>query len=100
MSATLALLTWDTLPRHCHCQVAAALSPRERQVVLWLATGRSTREIGAAIGISPKTIEAHKDRNAKKLGTHTAVQALAMLVHRGVITPAELSGAEPQGEQG
>lgn len=89
-------LNWDALPSPCRCQSSAVVTPRERQLVIWLASGQSAVAIGAMLGISPKTIEKHKDNIAKRLGTHSLVQALAVLVHRGVIAPDELADAEPQ----
>lgn len=44
------------------------LSERERQVLLGLAAGRHTREIGAELGISPRTVEVYKGRLMEKTG--------------------------------
>ncbi|MBK6743824.1 MAG: response regulator transcription factor [Hydrogenophilales bacterium] len=38
------------------------LSERERQVLDMLADGKHTREIGAELGISPRTVEVYKNR--------------------------------------
>lgn len=38
------------------------LSERERQVLDMLAEGKHTREIGAELGISPRTVEVYKNR--------------------------------------
>jgi DNA-binding NarL/FixJ family response regulator len=47
-----------------------ALSPREREVLLLIAQGKTTREIAAALGITPKTVETHRTRLMRKLDLH------------------------------
>ena len=44
------------------------LSERELQVFLQLGLGRSTQEIAAALGVSMKTIESHRESIKAKLG--------------------------------
>lgn len=46
----------------------ADLSERELQVFLQLGLGRSTQEIAAALGVSVKTIESHREAIKAKLG--------------------------------
>jgi FixJ family two-component response regulator len=46
----------------------AELSERERDVMLLMARGLSHGEIGHQLGISPRTVEAHKARLMRKLG--------------------------------
>jgi FixJ family two-component response regulator len=61
----------------------ADLSAREREVTALLARGLNNREVGAQLGISPRTVEAHKARLMRKLGTSN----LAELIR--AIDPAE-----------
>ncbi|MQA21191.1 response regulator transcription factor [Rugamonas rivuli] len=44
------------------------LTPREREVMELVVTGRHNREIGPALGISVRTVEVHKARLMAKLG--------------------------------
>ncbi|ELX10610.1 two component transcriptional regulator LuxR family [Janthinobacterium sp. HH01] len=44
------------------------LTPREREVMALVVTGRHNREIGPALGISVRTVEVHKARLMAKLG--------------------------------
>jgi DNA-binding NarL/FixJ family response regulator len=46
----------------------AALSERELQVFILLGQGRSTQEIAAALNVSVKTIESHRENIKGKLG--------------------------------
>lgn len=50
---------------------ADILSPREREVLRSIADGRANKEIGALLGISTRTVEAHRVSLMKKLGIHT-----------------------------
>lgn len=56
------------------------LSDRELQVFQLLGVGRSTREIGAALGVSPRTIEAHRENIKGKLGLPNGNALLAQAV--------------------
>lgn len=47
------------------------LSPRELEVLRLIAQGRANKEIGAQLGISTRTVEAHRQALMKKLGIHT-----------------------------
>jgi DNA-binding NarL/FixJ family response regulator len=61
----------------------AALSGRELQVFRELGLGRSTQEIAAALGVSVKTVESHREGIKLKLGlphTNALVARAAMWV--------------------
>jgi two-component system response regulator FixJ len=45
----------------------ARLTPRERQVLAMVIDGRHNREVAAALGISPRTVEVYKARLMDKL---------------------------------
>ncbi len=55
----------------------AKLSDRELQVLALIGRGRTTREISAALGVSPKTIDAHKEHIKLRLGLGNATQLTA-----------------------
>lgn len=57
------------------------LSEREREVLALLAVGRTNREIGAALFISPKTAGVHVSNILGKLGAVNRVEA-ASIAHR------------------
>lgn len=44
------------------------LTPRQREVLRLLAEGRTTKEIGRALGISEKTVETHRSQLMQRLG--------------------------------
>ena len=61
-----------------------ALTDRERQVLALVADGRTNREIGAALYMSPKTASVHVTHILEKLGVQTRVQAAAATVRLGL----------------
>jgi DNA-binding NarL/FixJ family response regulator len=53
------------------------LTPREREVIIRLMQGRTNRQIGMDLKVSPRTIEKHVERILAKLGaTNRTVAAL------------------------
>ena len=45
-----------------------ALSPRERQIIVMVVTGKSSSEIGTELHLSPKTVATYRSRMMTKLG--------------------------------
>lgn len=61
------------------------LTPRERQVLLLVAEGFTTREIATRLQISPKTVDAHRVNAMRKLDLHSAVEVTRYLQRRGLL---------------
>jgi DNA-binding CsgD family transcriptional regulator len=59
------------------------ITPRELEVLHWLAGGKTDRDIGDILGISPRTVHKHLQRIYEKLGvecrTAAVVRALPFL---------------------
>ena len=62
------------------------LSERERQVLLCLAEGRSTADIGATLFISVHTVRSHVRHILEKLGAHSKLEAV-VLARRAQLVP-------------
>lgn len=60
----------------------AALTPRECQVLSWVARGKSNAQIGALLGISPRTVNKHLDHIYVKLGVESRTAAAAVALTR------------------
>ncbi len=60
------------------------LSPREREVLLLLAAGRTNREIGEHLFISQKTVGVHVGNILSKLGVSGRVEAAAVAIRLGL----------------
>jgi DNA-binding CsgD family transcriptional regulator len=54
----------------------APLTAREREVLEWVAAGKTDRDIGAIIGISPRTVHKHLQHVYAKLGVETRTAAV------------------------
>ena len=64
-----------------------SLSPREREVMLLVVEGRSSREIADALHLSPKTVETHRSRLMEKLGVENVVGLVKFAVQHGLAKP-------------
>jgi DNA-binding CsgD family transcriptional regulator len=53
------------------------LTPREQDVLRWLSAGKTDRDIGAILEISPRTVHKHLQRIYEKLGVETRTAAVA-----------------------
>lgn len=56
-----------------------ALSTRERQIVMHLGEGRTSKEIARMLTISPRTVEAYRARLLKKCGAANVAELLSHL---------------------
>jgi DNA-binding CsgD family transcriptional regulator len=52
------------------------LTPRERDVMRWLAAGKTDRDIAAVLGCSHRTVQKHLERIYGKLGVETRTAAV------------------------
>jgi LuxR family transcriptional regulator, quorum-sensing system regulator BjaR1 len=60
-----------------------ALTEREREVLRWVAMGKSDWEIGEILGISAETAFAHVRNSTRKLGAMTRTHAVALAILAG-----------------
>jgi two-component system, LuxR family, response regulator FixJ len=58
------------------------LSPREREVFDLVVQGQTSKQIGMALTISPKTVEVHRSRIVKKLGFESAAQLVFVMAEQ------------------
>jgi len=64
-----------------------ALTERERQVLVLIAEGKSTKEASARLGISYKTADSHRSRILEKLGVHETASMVRYAIRAGLIQP-------------
>ncbi|MBP8953953.1 MAG: response regulator transcription factor [Armatimonadetes bacterium] len=62
-----------------------ALSPREREVIRLIAAGQSSKEIGRALAISPRTVDTYRDRLRDKLGLRSVAEVVLYAVQCGML---------------
>jgi DNA-binding NarL/FixJ family response regulator len=59
---------------------SAALTPRETEVLSWLAKGKTNRDIGDILGMSHRTANKHLEHIFEKLGVETRAAATALAI--------------------
>jgi PAS domain S-box-containing protein len=67
----------------------ATLTAREREVMHLIVAGRSTRQIAAELGLSPKTIETHRAHVLRKTGVPSIAQLVRLVVLQVRISPGD-----------
>jgi DNA-binding CsgD family transcriptional regulator len=63
--------------------VTTQLTLREREIAQQLVAGATSKQIGRALGISPRTVEAHRARLMKKFDASSHGELVARLVSGG-----------------
>ncbi len=61
------------------------LTPREREVLTWVARGKAAREIAVILGITKRTVDEHMATIRRKLHAASGAQAVAIAVRNGLI---------------
>lgn len=56
------------------------LTPREVEVLTWMARGKRNSEIALILGVSERTVDKHRENLFVKLGVETRTAAVAMLL--------------------
>jgi DNA-binding NarL/FixJ family response regulator len=64
---------------------AAALTPRQREILQLFAEGKPAKEIGALLGISPRTVEDHKYRLMESLGIENSAELVHFAFKHGIV---------------
>ena len=62
-----------------------SLTPREREVMKFLAEGNSVKEIAETLSLSVKTVEAHKFNLMRKLDIHNRSQLIQYAIQKRII---------------
>ncbi len=64
------------------------LTPRERDVLVGVARGLSNKAIAAELGISRRTVEAHRESMMRKLEIHSVAGLTRFALEAGVVSDA------------
>lgn len=74
----LRLLLGRPDPEHDGGELLAALTQREREVLVCLAEGTGRRDMAENLHLSPNTVRTHLQNLMAKLGVHSALEAVAL----------------------
>jgi len=72
------------------CVAGAAgpdLSPREREVLRLVAEGKTTKQAAAQLGVSVRTVDAHRASIMRRLGIHDTAGLVRYAIRQGLIVP-------------
>lgn len=77
----------DYAERLAHDKVSglSKLTPREVEVLKLIAEGLSTKEIAAALNLSIKTIDTHRQQIMRKLEIHSIVELAKFAIREGLV---------------
>lgn len=64
-----------------------ALTNRQREVLQLVAEGRTIKEIGGILNLSPKTVEFHKYRVMEQLSIRSTAELTQYAVKHGIVSP-------------
>jgi len=62
----------------------SVLSTREREVLKYIAEGLATKEIASELGLSSKTVEAHRHQIMEKLDLHSVAELTKYAIREGI----------------
>jgi DNA-binding CsgD family transcriptional regulator len=71
---------------------AHSLTPREREVLWWVAQGKPAREVGEILRITKRTVDEHTQKAVRKLGALNRTQAVAIALREKLIGKSPPSG--------
>jgi DNA-binding NarL/FixJ family response regulator len=70
--------------------LVAQLSAREREVLVEIARGATSKEIAQQLGISPRTVESHREAVARKLGVRGVAALTRIAIDEGLVSDMSL----------
>jgi DNA-binding NarL/FixJ family response regulator len=71
--------------RHVMHRRRQRITPRQREVLKLVAQGKTTREIAAMLGLSPRTVDTHRAELMERLGVRDAIGLLREAARLGLI---------------
>lgn len=65
------------------------LTTREREVLMYLAEGKTNREIADLLHVSIKTVGTHRQNLMRKLGLETIADLVKYAIRKGIVSPSQ-----------
>jgi DNA-binding NarL/FixJ family response regulator len=69
-----------------HVKRSLEPTPRQREILQLLAEGKSAKEIGGLLEISPRTVETHKYKMMDDLGVKSSAQLIQYAIKHGLVS--------------
>jgi two-component system response regulator NreC len=63
------------------------LTPREKQIIVMIANGLASKEIGCALNMATKTVEVHRCNLMRKLDIHNVASVVRYAYENGLMDP-------------
>lgn len=63
------------------------LTPRQLEILKFIAAGKSNKQIAAALGIGTKTVETHRSQLMDRLRIHNVVELVRFAIRAGLVSP-------------
>jgi DNA-binding NarL/FixJ family response regulator len=73
-------------------RAGARTTPRETEILRFLAEGKGNKEIAALLGISVRTVETHRSKIMLKLGLHSLAELIYYAMRHGLAQRSEVTG--------
>lgn len=83
--------------KHFSAPSFSKLTPRERDVMHYVALGKPNKLIAAELGVSQRTVEAHRARVFQKLCVRNAVELVHCVIRHGETVTQSRHEAEQSG---
>jgi len=66
-------------------EILGRLTPRQRQILILIAEGKSTKEIAGSLNISGKTVESHRAQLSERLDIHDVAGLVRFAIKTNLI---------------
>lgn len=70
----------------CSKPLSHTLAPREKEVLIWAAKGKTSWETAKLLGLSDKTVKAYLGNAFRRLAVQNKTQAVALCMAQGAFT--------------
>jgi DNA-binding NarL/FixJ family response regulator len=87
LTSTVAGFVLDDYVRRGDAVVAVVVTSREREIIQLIAEGQSNKEAASTLGVSVKTIEAHRGNIMRQLRLRTASDLVRYAIRNHIVQP-------------
>jgi DNA-binding NarL/FixJ family response regulator len=74
-------------PEEAEPPLDTLLTPRQREILQLVAESKSSKEVAVLLGLSVKTVEAHRSQIMERLGIHDLAGLVRYAIRSGLVSP-------------